>query len=268
MMKGKISLTALFAIPFICYSSLVLADYPYKCPDEEGTDKWGFFKCNCTSYAAYKITENGISRFYNTTYRVQSPERWGHAGFWGEVAEDVGIPVDNCPKAGDIAYWEYQDKYDVGHVAYVESVNSSKKTVIISEYNYKSSSNNYQELVYGTRTIKINDPDGYIHFPYPKFFHIEESGGSTSVKIEWYPADKSCVDASIRFYNDTCDTRPAEEICKEAQIGLSGFFWKYLSGDWTNIFLGHSDIEKYVERVGSCNIDKHADKPDVTCYDF
>lgn len=104
--------------------------------------------------------------------------------------------------------------------------------------------------------------------PVKLFFHIEESDGSHSVKIEWYPADKSCVDAYMRMYNNTCDARPAEEICKEAQEGLSGFSWKYLLGDWEKIFLGHEEIKKYVERVGSCSIDKHVDKPDTTCFQF
>lgn len=156
-MKLKISLNMLLAVPILC--SNAIAAYPYKCPTEAGgTDKWNFVKCQCTSYAAYKITGDGLAAFSNS-YKVP---RWGDAGRWGGIAKSIGISVDMNPKVGDIAYWEpwHGGAKKYGHVAYVESVSSNKKLVSISEYNWGKGLENRP----GKRTISATVPSGYIHF--------------------------------------------------------------------------------------------------------
>ncbi|KIM06612.1 MAG: hypothetical protein KU38_12675 [Sulfurovum sp. FS08-3] len=115
-------------------------------------DKFNFYKCECTSYVAWKITQNGI-KFLNSGTEVNGvwkATHFGNANNWDNAAKSIGLSVDKTPKVGDIAVWETM------HVAYVESVNNDG-TVTISEYN-----KNYDHK-YTTRNIKITAIDNFIH---------------------------------------------------------------------------------------------------------
>lgn len=90
-MKLKISFSMLLAVPILC--SNAIAAYPYKdvCPRPAGgrynplydVDKWNFWKCECTSYAAYKITGDGLAGFRNW----YKDAHFSHAGTWGGAAK-------------------------------------------------------------------------------------------------------------------------------------------------------------------------------------
>jgi len=123
-------------------------------PDSEvyKADKWRFFKCECTSYVAWKLNNDGI-KFRNRYKKVH----FSNAKTWKSAAQRLSIRVDRNPRKGDIAWWGYSRNQPNGHVAYVESVNSNG-TVNISEYNYGKPGHQYN-----TRTIRRNDADGYIH---------------------------------------------------------------------------------------------------------
>lgn len=121
-------------------------------------DRWNFYQCECTSYAADKMNEHSVK--LNNSYKGV---KWGYASNWINAANRVGISYNSTPKHRDIAWFCYKNKKTKqcdGHVAYVESVDS-KKNVTISEYNYSPSHD------YNMRTIKKGStgyPDYFIHF--------------------------------------------------------------------------------------------------------
>lgn len=164
-MKKLIIITALLFITF--FNTTVSAfiynnTYPYPSANHCGceADPWGFFKRQCTSYAAWKVNESGISMTNWMTGPNGNSGLFGNAGTWDDNAAYIGFAVDTLPRVGDIAVWEARPGYpyymDVGHVARVEEVNGS--TVYVSEYNW-----NYGNGLYNERTPNLT-PDHYIHF--------------------------------------------------------------------------------------------------------
>lgn len=130
--------------------------YPYagKCPQYNLAfiDAWGYYGCQCTSYAAYRVV---------ATYGYV-PYGWGNANTWGYAASSLGFRVDSTPAPRTVAFstagaW--------GHVMWVESVNADG-TINLSEYNNYGSSASGLPGDYGYR-VNVNPADyGYqfIHF--------------------------------------------------------------------------------------------------------
>jgi len=146
---------------FMSIAGIVLAsdtyDYKNNCPKNGGkmiADKWNFYQCECTSYAADKMNEHSVK--LNNSYKGV---RWGYASNWINAANAAHISYNTSPKHRDIAWFKYSaTSY---HVAYVESVDS-KGNITVSEYNYKP-------YVYSNpmRTIKKGSsgyPKYFIHF--------------------------------------------------------------------------------------------------------
>ena len=131
-------------------------DYKSICPKyHDYADKWSFYTCECTSYAADKMNEHGVK--LNNSYKQPSRHYWSDASNWINAAKAAGVSYNTSPKNRDIAWFSY------GHVAYVESVDS-KDTISISEYNYYYPKNPY---IYSTRSIKKGTsayPKYFIHF--------------------------------------------------------------------------------------------------------
>ncbi|GAB1317716.1 Peptidase C51 domain-containing protein [Madurella fahalii] len=121
-------------------------DYPYKgkCGP---ADKWNYFKCQCTSFVAWRINERLGVKFHNQYKGVN----WGNANSWDEAARRTGVRVDNKPVPGCIAQ---SNAGRAGHVAWVAAV--GKDTVTIEEYNW-----NVREG-YGKRTVPKKNFN-YIH---------------------------------------------------------------------------------------------------------
>ncbi|ELR04940.1 hypothetical protein GMDG_00198 [Pseudogymnoascus destructans 20631-21] len=73
-------------------------NYPYKsqCGPE---DKWHYFKCQCTSFVAWRINERLGIKFHNQ-YKGTN---WGNVNSWDEAARKTGVHVDNNPVPGCIA---------------------------------------------------------------------------------------------------------------------------------------------------------------------
>lgn len=119
--------------------------------DDDSTN-YKFYKCNCTSYVADRITQitkNKFQNYYLYDYlnkKGNSTDKWGTAKEWKEKAPLFGFSVEKNPQVGDIAWWVPvpNTKLAWGHVAYVEFVNADG-TVNISEYNWNAS------YGYGTR---------------------------------------------------------------------------------------------------------------------
>ncbi|KAK4183834.1 CHAP domain-containing protein [Podospora australis] len=115
----------------------VVNDYPYK-SSCGGTDPWLYFKCQCTSFVAWRINERLGIKFHNK-YKGAA---WGNANSWDEAAKATGVTINNTPKPGSIAQ---TSDGKAGHVAWVTAVNGDKVT--IEEYNWSKVEG------YGTRTV-------------------------------------------------------------------------------------------------------------------
>lgn len=131
-------------------------DYPYKTASTTAaSDPWMFTKRQCVSFAAWRLAQSGrtISNKGNA---------WGHAYNWDTVAVRKGKTVSSNPRAGAIAHWNagntstVYDRYgkaigtmkagSYGHVAYViKVINSSKRIVLIEQYNM-SGNRNYSQM--------------------------------------------------------------------------------------------------------------------------
>lgn len=144
---------------------------PATCPDPGNqvmSDSWSFIACNCTSYVAWRLNEHWKAivpssdiRFWNQ-YRASDPrfksDRWSHASYWGYRARELGITVDNTPKAGAVG-WKDSNAYGAaneGHVFFVEAVSGNQ--VKISEYNADG------DYAYRETWISASNVSGYIHF--------------------------------------------------------------------------------------------------------
>jgi len=92
-------------------------------PMDSTLDNWGMYNRECVSYAAFKVASSGKHMPY-----------WGGSGNaiqWPSNARASGIPVDQNPRAGDVAIWPVGY---YGHAMYVEGVSGGN--LFISEYNY------------------------------------------------------------------------------------------------------------------------------------
>ncbi|QQG49603.1 MAG: CHAP domain-containing protein [Candidatus Berkelbacteria bacterium] len=101
--------------------------YPYynQCG---GVDFWLFYKCQCTSYAAWKFLRNTGLVFYNT--RPGQGSAWN----WPALAADQGYTVSGNPQVGDIVSWPKGNNMPYGHVAIVTAVHGG--LIDVDEYNW------------------------------------------------------------------------------------------------------------------------------------
>jgi len=144
------------AVPALSVSAAGVDDYPYR-----GTvnklDPWGFYTGYCTSFAAFRLSQEGI-RLHGAS--VQGPNGktafFGNGGTWDAAAASIGYVVDSRPSVGSIAVWHGGEDgaWWGGHVAYVMAVDAAGNA-IVEEYNWS----NY--LRYGQRTVRAHR---YIHF--------------------------------------------------------------------------------------------------------
>ncbi|WP_458816664.1 CHAP domain-containing protein [Leucobacter sp. HY1908] len=118
-------------------------------------DEWNFAYRQCTSFVAWRMNSANGVKFSN---QYMGLTRWGDAGQWANSARSVGIRVDNIPEVGSIA-WNgplYEGASGFGHVAWVARV-LDNGYIVIEEYNANWSGS------YGTRTVRTDEFQGYIH---------------------------------------------------------------------------------------------------------
>ncbi|KAK4211183.1 CHAP-domain-containing protein [Rhypophila decipiens] len=127
-------------------------DYPYKnsCSANKGIDPWNYFRCNCTSFVAWRINKRLGIKFHNKWRGAD----WGNANEWDEAAKKSKVKINKTPKVGSIAQTNAGKK---GHVAWVVAVNKDKGTVTVEEYNWNT------DLGYGKRTVDKGKFQHYIH---------------------------------------------------------------------------------------------------------
>ena len=146
----------LLGIPALTVSAAGINDYPYR-----GTvnklDPWGFYSGYCTSFAAFRLSQEGV-RFQGATLRGPNGKTafFGNGGSWDAAALSIGYVVDTHPTVGSVAVWHGGEDgaWWGGHVAYVMAVDGAGNATV-EEYNWS----NY--LRYGQRTTRARR---YIHF--------------------------------------------------------------------------------------------------------
>ncbi|KAI9902313.1 hypothetical protein N3K66_001665 [Trichothecium roseum] len=121
-------------------------DYPYK-GSCGGVDPWNYYKCQCTSFVAWRINDIHGIKFHNQ----YKGAHWGNANSWDDAAKATGVTVNGTPKVGAIAQ---SNAGSYGHVAWVSAVSGGSVTV--EEYNYATSEG------YGKRTVS-KGTFNYIH---------------------------------------------------------------------------------------------------------
>ncbi len=146
----------LLGVPALTVSAAGVDDFPYR-----GTvnklDPWGFYTGYCTSFAAFRLSQEGV-RFHGAS--LQGPNGrtafFGNGGSWDAAAASIGYAVDTHPTVGSVAVWHGGEDgaWWGGHVAYVMAVDAAGNA-IVEEYNWS----NY--LRYGQRTVRAHR---YIHF--------------------------------------------------------------------------------------------------------
>lgn len=99
---------------------------------------------NCTLFAAWMLAHNGLP----------DPGRaWGYANQWGLT---LAADTNHTPAVGSIAWY---DGPGMGHVAYVDQVNWTNRTVFLISDNYAGGRAGYTSSEWAPFT----EPTGYIH---------------------------------------------------------------------------------------------------------
>ncbi len=131
LLGGQLALqhSATASVVNLCtgYSSCNAAGYPTHGYDQHsGTSYWGMYAGhNCTNYAAYILS--AVDGLPTPAYLVGH----GNAYEWGPEAQAHGVPVDQNPTVGSVAWWDQNNVPGSGHVAIVEQVGAG--FIVVSE---------------------------------------------------------------------------------------------------------------------------------------
>ena len=144
------------------YATIGTDDYPSNlktAAQDSVVDPWGFYNRECVSFVAWRLNnDNGMS-FSNN----MNGGHFGYAYQWKQNAINLfGASVfSGTPAPGAVAWWGQSSYTPMGHVAYVDSVNSDG-SINIEQYNAYP-----YPGAYSTQTLKTTDthfPDGFLHF--------------------------------------------------------------------------------------------------------
>ena len=134
LLATTVALLALTLVPSACESNSTLKGllaYPYgrECPEAGITtavDRWYMNTCNCTSYAAWMLDDNGQRVDWFQPGKMDAHN-------WPRVARAADIPLGSTPKVGAVAVWpKLSPPY--GHIGYVTAVRADG-TFDVAEYN-------------------------------------------------------------------------------------------------------------------------------------
>ena len=135
---------------------------------------------NCTNYLAYRLTHGGRM--------VARPPGTASAYTWGDAARKAGVPVDDRPSVGAVAWWTAAAiGTPSGHVAYVEEVRADG-SIVVSEDNLTGDFD-WRHVTRGSGW-----PSGFIHYP--------RSDGSPSGTFD---SVTSTVAGQIDFWGTSSD---------------------------------------------------------------
>jgi surface antigen len=158
LVAGVLAVTAPLLHPERVSAASGVDDYPShlkNAAQDSLVDPWQFYNRECTSFVAWRLNSENNVPF--TDYFEGA--HWGNASNWKSAAKSLGIPVDNNPTRGAVAWWAAGSAGSSrGHVAWVQVVGDN--SITIEEYNY------LREGFYDTRTISTSSsmwPSGFIH---------------------------------------------------------------------------------------------------------
>lgn len=250
-------------------------DYPSEYKNKANgsiVDRWNFYNRQCTSFVAWCLnSRNGVP----FTNQYLGASRWGNAKEWGHVARSKGVPVNNTPAIGAVAWWTTGN---YGHVAWVKSISGSN--VVIEEYNQKG------DGTFGTRTISLGSPAGYIHIKdisvtIPAVPAIKKViGNGSDVTVTWdgvsgaekYTVDFWDVDGTHNYFSTTGtsmtktlpDGQYGIRISAENSAGPSGYSY------FTYIWVSKSTVPEIPEitsiSVNGSDVTVTWDKTDITSF--
>jgi peptidoglycan DL-endopeptidase CwlO len=119
--------------------------------DGNGTDGLGYGCRQCVSYVAWRV-------YKETDY---APINWGNAYDWPGNAQAAGYQVSSVPRAHSAGV--ITSGGSPGHIVWVESINESAGTMIVSQYNYFNAGGpgwgNYSKM-----QVPIGTYQSYIYF--------------------------------------------------------------------------------------------------------
>lgn len=134
-------------IPGPVSATPLVNDYPHYLraqPRDALVDPWYFYNRECTSFVAWRLTNDNRLPFSNSWGGVH----WGNAYQWAAAARALGFPVNTTPSVGAVAWWNAGSASSrLGHVAWVAQVYSDR-SILIEEYNYVSAGNYSQRRLY------------------------------------------------------------------------------------------------------------------------
>lgn len=148
-------------------------DYPWKSSDMTQLSPLRFAFRNCTDFVAWRLNEakggnaNDLSKF-NWSILTRNGAGDGNAISWKGDAIALGVPVNNTPAIGAVAWWNGTTPNPYGHVAIVVAINTSNNTVTIEEYNSPAGSGTYLNTRSGLTA------DAYLH--------IADAGGANQAQ--------------------------------------------------------------------------------------
>ncbi|MGT2753153.1 CHAP domain-containing protein [Streptococcus porcinus] len=128
-------------------------DYPINWKSGLGSDTWGMYLRQCTSFVAYRL---------HIVNDFPLPPGYGNADSWGHIARRNGYQVDINPQVGSVAWFDKGvnlSHREYGHVAWVAEVKGD--LVTLEEYNYNAGQGPEK---YHRREILRHEASGYIHF--------------------------------------------------------------------------------------------------------
>lgn len=119
--------------------------------DGNGTDGLGYGCRQCVSYVAWRV-------YKETGY---APINWGNAYDWPASAQAAGYQVSSVPRAHSAGV--ITSGGSPGHIVWVESINESAGTMVVSQYNYFNAGGSGWGH-YSKMQVPIGTYQSYIYF--------------------------------------------------------------------------------------------------------
>lgn len=223
----------------IAQAAVIGDNYPSQWKTGYGTDSWGMYRRQCTSFVAFRLNSaNGFSL----------PSGYGNAITWGSVAKKQGYTVDMNPAVGAVAWFGngVNGAGGYGHVAWVAEVNGDMVT--IEEYNYDYGQGPEK---YWKRQFHKSKVSGYIHF---KDLSLGKASQTTPVKTTTQLAAKGTyqftkrtavkekpqlASAELAFYDK------GQSVVYDKTLESEGYQWiSYIGGSGLRRYIPVSPLPK------------------------
>ena len=134
-------------------------DYPWQAAPIGTLSPLGYNYRECVDFVAYRLNRDvsTASAPWKYTWSSLTP-LGGNALDWKKNWDAHGWQVSHTPIAGSVAWWGSGSAGALGHVAYVQAVNSNG-TIALEEYNWGD------DHTYSTRTIAASTVDDFLYPP-------------------------------------------------------------------------------------------------------